>query len=646
MTTSPSDISAQVAARVAAEAEYLPKANEPQPQEIDNDFIADCLDKNELGDGRLFANMFRGKFIHVKKWDKRPWLKFDRHWTKDKLGEVMTAVEQVAQQYAAYAETFTVPIKREKDLLSEANARLATAEKRIGNLRKQSTPDTETISTIDRQIREAEADVLRHQTELDKLERQRKAALHRATKLRSVRGAQNCLTWAHHVEQPLAITGEELDRQPWLLACPNTVVDLRTGTWRNGRPEDYLLRTVSVDFPLHLGQQAIEHYLIHGVLPDGSSPHPSWTAFKTSVQPDGDILACMDRIMGYAITGHSRLEQFIAVYLGPGRNGKGTYFDTIQDIMGDLAWTVKPELILEDKNARSSGSASPEIIMLEGRRVVIASENDANRRISGAKVKSLTGGDRQNARGLFSGDEENIDPTWTLFLHTNDIPGGLTRDFALRQRLILIDFPYMFVDDPAEEGLKEPHNSHRFKPKDKGLFARLQQEKPYILMDLIRCCLLWQQAGGINPPDKMKAEIEDLRIQEDTLQQYLHDRCLMEWEPLRIYDEGHVCSVSSGQGAVGSRYRSLVPGNKGKQPPDYPDLWRYDGPGLMSDHPVIFSEFYDAFRKWYANEISDSDKYRPSKKAVAKQLRDKGLDVRARGGETRVWGGIEVLPMG
>ena len=639
------DIAAQVAARVATEAAFLPvpaPVVEPAPAEITDEFISECLEANELGDGRMFALMHRGEFVNVKKWDKKPWLKYQgHHWAKDEMGEVMTAVDPVAAQYSKYGESFAVPIKRVKEQMSEANARISIATKRIQAINRQSEPDTAALMIQNEEISEATADSGRFEEELKSLQRKQKDAFGRAKKIRSVSGAVSCLTWAAHTEQPLAITGKELDRQPWLLACPNTVVNLQTGTWRSGKPDDYLVRTVNVDFPLHLGEAAINHFLIHGSLPDGSSPCPNWHKFKLSIQPDNEVLACMDRIIGYAITGHARMEQFVAVYVGRGRNGKGVYFDTIWDIMGDLAWTIKPEFIMEDKNSRSAGAASPEMMMIAGRRMVRASETEENQKIAAGKLKSITGGNKQNARGLFVGDEENIESTWSLFLETNEIPLGLTKDFALMQRLIIIEFPWLFVDDIAEESQKEPHNADRFRIKDKKLYDTLQLERPGILLDLIRCCLLWQAAKGINPPERLKVRLEEQKTKEDTLLQFLHCRCLMDWEPLRTYGEGQVSNIPAGN--VGERYRCITTTSKNQHPQQHPEAWHYEGPGMLLEHPVEFSEFYAVFKKWYSDEVSDNEKYRPSKKAVSKQLRDKGLDVRAKGAGTRIWGGIEVV---
>jgi phage/plasmid-associated DNA primase len=284
------------------------------------------------------------------------------------------------------------------------------------------------------------------------------------------------------------------------------------------------------------------------------------------------------------------------------------------------------------------------MMMIAGRRLVRASETDENQKISAAKVKGITGGNKQNARGLFIGDEENIESTWSLILETNDIPIGLTKDFALMQRLIIIEFPWLFVENIEEESQKEPHNAHRFRLKDKRLYDTLQDERPGILLDLIRCCLLWQAAKGINPPERLKVRLEEQKTKEDTLLQFLHSRCLMDWEQLRTYEEGQVCNIPGE--TVGEQYRCMST-SKNQHPHQHSEgegaVWHYEGPGLLPDQPVIFAEFYAVFKKWYSDEISDSEKYRPSKKAVTKQLRDKGLDVRSKGAGTRIWRGLEVV---
>ncbi len=46
----------------------------------------------------------------------------------------------------------------------------------------------------------------------------------------------------------LVVKAERLDTDPWLLNCANGTVDLRTGTLKAHRPEDYITRVVPVNY--------------------------------------------------------------------------------------------------------------------------------------------------------------------------------------------------------------------------------------------------------------------------------------------------------------------------------------------------------------------------------------------------------------
>jgi putative DNA primase/helicase len=46
----------------------------------------------------------------------------------------------------------------------------------------------------------------------------------------------------------LGITGEEWDRDPWILACQNGVLDLHTGILRDGRPEEFIKTSIPTEF--------------------------------------------------------------------------------------------------------------------------------------------------------------------------------------------------------------------------------------------------------------------------------------------------------------------------------------------------------------------------------------------------------------
>lgn len=499
-----------------AEAEQLGEdspAEELVATTITPELISDCLYNNERGDGVLFAELHRDKFLHIK--NSSQWLLWnDYHWQIDKIDESHNAVEAVATTYLGQAAFHW-------DMAKKAN--------------ESGEPEIEK----------------KHQNKARDYNK-------RATRLRGLRGAKNCLEYAHKIgNQALAIVGDEIDQRPWLLPCKNGVIDLKTGKLQAGVPGDYLVKAIPVEW------KSIDH------------PCPNWERFISEIhQDDPEIIAFIQRLLGYSITGLVK-EHFIATFVGEGRNGKSVMFDTLRSIMGDLSWTIQPELILEQKTARSSAGPSPDLISLQGRRLVVASETDENRRISGSKVKDLTGGDMICARAPHDRFETNFKPTHTLFLHTNHIPNGLTRDYALYQRLLFIHYPLKFIDDP-----REPNERQR----DPDLITKLADEASGILAWLVAGCLDWQDQG-LAPPTKLRADAEQLRIKEDTFQQFYNEQLLEE-----------------------------------------------------ADASVLFKDIYAMFGAWFVEEIDETKRYIPSKKAIGLWLDKHGFEGRKPSGQATRFG--------
>jgi len=498
-----------------------------QSSAIDTAFIRSCLYNNERGDGILFAKVHQGKFVMVKNWGKSgTWLQWTgHHWKIDKKDEAHNAVEAVAQLYLGES----IKIKKVCE-----------------------DPKTD-------------------KEERKKLDRERNLYLKRVNKLRSVAGARNCLEWATRIGPlSLAIIGDDIDLHPWLLPCSNGVIDLRTAKFSPGRPSDYLLRAIPVEW------QGIDH------------PCPTYDRFFDEIHlADQELIDYLDRLFGYTLTGLTT-NHFIGVFLGEGRNGKGTLFETLRYIMGDLAWNISPELLIEQKNIRSSAGPSPDLISLQGRRMVIASECDDNRRISGQQVKRLTGGDTINARAPHDRDETNFDATWKIFFYSNYIPKGMASGFALADRLVYVQYPLKFVENPDPDDPTQ-------RPRDPELPAKLKSEAAGILARLVRGCIAFQEMGGLHPPETIKAAVSQLQKSEDTFRQFFEEMV----EPV---------------------------------------LDPRDPKQLDQEARVAFKDLYGAFSTWYHDEVSEVDKYRPTKKAVSAWLEKHGYERRKPSGVATVYG--------
>lgn len=540
----------QDAIKAASEQEEQLFGSDPAADDvIDSTFVRSCLYNEERGDGILYARIHRNRFILVKNWGKDgQWLYWDgHHWVEDKLDLAHDAVEQVAQKYHEHALMLETSI-------AEAKKEVARADTDIKAAIDQDQPDAETIKQLT---------AIKHKAsiKLAKLSAEHKKATGRVDKLRKMGGAVNCLKWSNCIGKPsLAMLGDDIDRNPWLLACPNGVLDLRTAKFSSGRPGDYLLKSIAVPW--------------EGL----DAPCPVWDAFFAEIhQHDQEIIDFLYRMFGYALTGLTT-EHFIGFFLGDGRNGKGTMFEVLRYLMGELGWSISPELILEQKNARSSAGPSPDLMSLHGRRVVIASESDENRRVSLERVKRLTGGDTINARAPHDRFETNITPTWKLFFYTNHVPANLTRDFAMRQRLVYLQYPLKFVDSP------DPTDPHQ-RRKNPELQDQLKAEASGILARLVRGCLDWQEQRGLHPPDKIRADIDTLAKNQDTFQMF---------------------------------FSEMITEDR--------DGW------------VPFKTLYEAFVAWYEDDVGGDSKYRPTKKAVSQWLEKRGFERRKPSGIATVYG--------
>lgn len=446
----------------------LDEQKDPDMPEITSRFIQDCLYANELGDGMLAAALFKDRFLYVKSWEE--WLSWEgHHWERDIMAKSKASVEEVAQEY-----------------LSES-ARIVG---KIGAAIKNK--DKELLNT---------------------LQDTQKSVYKRVGRLRSERGRANTLKFAHtNISNQIAIKGDELDTSPWLLACNNGVIDLRTGELRPGRPDDLISKASPFDYS--------------GV----DTPAPTWELFlkqtlaiktfpseKSSplFQEHPPLVDYVGRLFGYGLTGLT-IEHFLPIFWGQGWNGKGTVIETVSSILGNYMAPIQSEMLLDQGRVKNSAGPSPDIMALRGLRIAFASETDQGRRFSTSRVKWLTGGDTLKGRHPHDKHEIEFDPTHTLLLMTNSKPDVADDDFAFWERVHLVPFELSFV-------LREPEKENE-RPADKYLKQKLLKEAPGILAWLVRGCLEWQRIG-LEPPAVVIDATKEYRRNEDLLGHFLKDCC-------------------------------------------------------------------------------------------------------------------------
>jgi putative DNA primase/helicase len=238
---------------------------------------------------------------------------------------------------------------------------------------------------------------------------------------------------------------------------------------------------------------------------DGSGC-PTWLQFlHDSTAGDNELIAFMQRMAGYSLTGDVREHALFFVY-GTGGNGKGTFLNTLAWILGDYAKVASMETFTEAKNERHP----QELASLTGRRLVTAQETEEGKRWAESRIKALTGGDPITARFMRQ-DEFTFMPQFKLIIAGNHKPGLRNVDEAIKRRLHLIPFT---VTIPPEK-------------RDPLLAEKLRAEAAGILAWCVQGCLEWQRIG-LAAPDAVKVATEEYLSANDVFQQWVEECCKVQ----------------------------------------------------------------------------------------------------------------------
>ena len=166
-------------------------------------------------------------------------------------------------------------------------------------------------------------------------------------------------------EHPLAVTGDELDQDPWLLAVLNGTVPLKTGVLRPGVADDLITKVAPVEF-------------------DAGADCPRWRKFLAEIFSDNpELVPYVQRVAGYILTGITK-EQCFFVLHGVGANGKTTFIETLRHVLGhDFCWSMPfPSASWSDSISEYQRAE------LVGRRLVVTSELSRQKELNAELVKS------------------------------------------------------------------------------------------------------------------------------------------------------------------------------------------------------------------------------------------------------------------
>jgi putative DNA primase/helicase len=456
----PDEIRRLVNEQVEAErSQYMASGDRDGPEtsgvsSISREAITDALSRNEDGDASLYVELHHDLFCYDTA--ANLWYRYGpHHWRNDVLNDAMRGIDDVIEVY-----------------LQEA-ARLSWAQ--VNAIRSGRSEEAIAIG------------------------KSRSDFLKRIAVLQTITRKEHVLELARTGTDSLAISGEEWDRDPWLLGVQNGVIDLKTGELRPGKQQDYIKTLSPVNY--------------YGL----DTPSPMWSQFISDIfENNQDLAIYIQRLLGYGLTGLTNYHVWPIFYGPQGRNGKGTMIETVKLVLGDLAHKTRSEMLLQARFPPTRGSADADTLAFRGKRIIWASETNEGQSVNTSLIKELTGADTLNARAPYGKRAVEFSPTHLLILLTNNRPKAPADDDPLWDRIHLIPFNIRYVDDP-----RAPNE----RPADHDLPEKLKAELPGILAWLVKGCLQWQEKG-LAPPDIVKMSTLEYRHDEDEVEQFIDEICV------------------------------------------------------------------------------------------------------------------------
>ena len=233
----------------------------------------------------------------------------------------------------------------------------------------------------------------------------------------------------------LGVGQDAFDQDDWLLGTPGGTVDLRTGVLRAAVPGEMISLSTAV-------------------APAEGEDCPQWLKFVDWMCTDpatGKVDQGRRRTMrqwaGYCLTGDVSKEMWMFFH-GGGKNGKGTFLETLQAVMGGYFYMATKDLFMETRH----GPHTEELAALARVRMVVADEVPVSAKWNESLLKGVSGGGTMTARHLY-GKTFNFRIRFKVTISGNHKPTfqGEVNE-ALKRRLHMAGF--LNTANPVDDGLK------------------------------------------------------------------------------------------------------------------------------------------------------------------------------------------------
>lgn len=288
----------------------------------------------------------------------------------------------------------------------------------------------------------------------------------------------------------VAVTSDEFNTDDYLLNTDSGIVNLKTGHISPFDSKAMLSKNTNVK--VSYDEPKVWIHFLHGIFERGNP------------QETEEIIECIQKCLGYSLSGSTK-EQCMFLCYGNGSNGKTTFQEIINYIIGEYGDNVNSDVLMQQKMQTNNSFT---IAKLKDARYVETDETDEGERLSEGIVKRMTGGGQMSAAFKYA-NEFSFMPKFKIWMATNNKPIIRGTDLGIWRRI----FPFPFIHTFTEE------------EKDKDLPEKLKAEADKILGWCIRGYQIYNELRTIKKPKCLEDEIKEYQEQMDVISQFISSEC-------------------------------------------------------------------------------------------------------------------------
>ena len=304
---------------------------------------------------------------------------------------------------------------------------------------------------------------------------------------------------------------KKLDTNPYLIAFKNGVYDLNENIFRDGKPEDYISKTMPINF-VEFNETDDRIFAVHD--------------FLEKIFPDTSVRQYfLDQASDVFLGGNQ--QKVVLFWTGEGDNGKSVTQNIFEKMLGEYAIKFSTTLLTGKKVA--NGAANPELARAGGGvRWAVLEEPDGDEEINIGYLKTLSGDDSYFVRDLFEKGKQTreIKPMFKLIFITNKLPRLKYADKATFNRIRVIPFESTFVrpGDPCPVSYEEQLREKRF-PMDREFNKKI----PELVEAFAWVLLKHRQNITVRiEPEKVRVATAMYQKQNDSYRQFIEEKIIEE----------------------------------------------------------------------------------------------------------------------